>query len=62
MSYGIIEVKLEKLKNVCKRGWKSDDSNVVFGHNPFVERLKEYDGEIVVYDFDWGESVGREIL
>ena len=41
---------------------KSDDSNVVFEHKPFVERLKEYDGEIVVYDFDWGESVGREII
>ena len=41
---------------------KTDDSNVVFEHKPFVERLKEYDGEIEVYEFDWGELVGREIL
>ena len=41
---------------------KSNDSNVVFEHKSFGERLKEYDGEIVVYDFDWGNRMGREIF
>ena len=41
---------------------KIDDGNVVFEHKSFVERLKEYDGEIEVYEFDWGESVGREMM
>ena len=41
---------------------KSDDSNAIFEHKPFSDRLKDYDGEIEVYDFDWGEPVGREIL
>ncbi|MBE5910554.1 MAG: hypothetical protein E7276_05250 [Pseudobutyrivibrio sp.] len=40
---------------------KSEDSSKVFEHKSFVERLKEYDGEIEVYDFDWGEPVGREM-
>ena len=40
---------------------KSKDSSKVFEHKSFVERLKEYDGEIEVYDFDWGEPVGREM-
>ncbi len=40
---------------------KSEDSSKVFEHKSFVERLKEYDGEIEVYEFDWGESVGREM-
>ena len=39
---------------------KSKDSSKVFEHKSFVERLKEYDGEIELYEFDWGESVGRE--
>lgn len=33
-----------------------------FVHKTFEERLAEYDGEISVCDFDWGEPVGREIL
>ena len=33
-----------------------------FIHKTFEERLAEYDGEITVCDFDWGESVGREIM
>lgn len=41
---------------------KSDDSNVVFEHKSFVDRLEEYDGEIEVYEFDWGKPVGREVL
>lgn len=40
---------------------KSKDSSKVFEHKSFVERLKEYDGEIELYDFDWGEPVGREM-
>ena len=33
-----------------------------FVHKTFEERLAEYNGEITVCDFDWGEPVGREIL
>ena len=33
-----------------------------FTHKTFEERLAEYDGEIDVCDFDWGEPVGRELL
>ena len=40
---------------------KSEDRSKVFEHKSFVERLKEYDGEIELYDFDWGEPVGREM-
>ena len=33
-----------------------------FKHKTFEERLAEYDGEISVCDFEWGEPVGRELL
>ena len=33
-----------------------------FVHKSFEERLAEYNGEISVCDFDWGEPAGREIL
>ncbi len=33
-----------------------------FVHKTFEERLAEYNGEITVCDFDWGEPAGREIL
>ena len=33
-----------------------------FVHKTFEERLAEFNGEITVCDFDWGEPVGREIL
>ena len=33
-----------------------------FVHKTFEERLAEYNGEITVCDFDWGEPMGREIL
>ena len=32
-----------------------------FIHKTFEERLAEFNGEISVCDFDWGEPVGREI-
>ena len=44
---------------------KKNDSIVLrkqFVHKTFEERLAEYNGEITVSDFDWGEPVGREIL
>ena len=41
---------------------KSDDSNAIFEHKAFGERLKEYGGAIEVYEFDWGEPVGREMV
>ena len=33
-----------------------------FAHKTFEERLAEYNGEISVCDFAWGEPMGREIL
>lgn len=33
-----------------------------YKHKTFEERVAEYNGEISVYDFDWGEPVGKEIL
>ena len=33
-----------------------------FKHRSFEERLADYDGEIHVADFDWGEPVGKELL
>ena len=33
-----------------------------FEHKSFEERLAEYNGEISIVSFDWGEPVGREIL
>lgn len=34
----------------------------VFKHRSFEERVAEYDGEISICEFDWGEPVGKEIL
>lgn len=77
MSYAIIEVgkvvkmqakEVEKvtLLNCAKQEMgeaeKSDDNNAIFGHKPFSDRRKEYDGEIEVYEFDWGEPVGRVMM
>ena len=31
-----------------------------FVHKTFEQRLAEYNGEISVCDFDWGDPVGRE--
>ena len=42
-----------------------DDTIVLrkqFVHKSFEERLADYNGEISVCDFDWGEPAGREIL
>ena len=42
-----------------------DDTIVLrkqFVHKSFEERLAEFNGEISVCDFDWGEPAGREIL
>ena len=33
-----------------------------FQHKSFEERLAEFGGEISVYDFDWGDPVGEELL
>lgn len=33
-----------------------------FQHKTFKERMNEYNGEISVYNFDWGEPKGREML
>ena len=42
-----------------------DDTIVLrkqFVHKSFEERLAEYNGQISVCDFDWGDPAGREIL
>ena len=42
-----------------------DDSIVLkktFKHKTFEERVAEYNGEISICDYDWGEPVGQEIL
>ena len=33
-----------------------------FTHKTFEERLAEYNGEITICDYDWGEPAGREML
>ena len=33
-----------------------------FTHKTFKERIDEYDGQISVYDFDWGKPKGDEML
>lgn len=33
-----------------------------FKHKSFEERLAEYNGKISVYEYDWGEPVGEEML
>lgn len=33
-----------------------------FKHKTFEERVEEYNGEISVYDFDWGQPMGKEII
>ncbi len=33
-----------------------------FRHRSFEERLAEYNGNISVNDFDWGEPAGKEML
>lgn len=33
-----------------------------FIHKTFEERVAEYNGNISVVDFDWGEPQGKEIL
>ena len=42
-----------------------DDSIVLkkaFKNKTFEERVAEYNGEISICDYDWGEPVGKEIL
>ena len=33
-----------------------------FKHKSFEERLDEYEGEISVCEFDWGDPSGKELL
>lgn len=33
-----------------------------FKHKSLKERMEEYDGQITVYNFDWGEPTGREMF
>lgn len=43
----------------------SDDMIILrktFRHKSFEERMAEYNNEISVCDFDWGQPLGREML
>lgn len=33
-----------------------------FKHKTFEERVAEYDGEISICDFGWGEPSGKELI
>ena len=33
-----------------------------FRHKTFEERLNEYDGNIDICDYDWGEPAGKELF
>ena len=33
-----------------------------FKHKTFEERMAEYNNEITVCDYDWGEPVGEELI
>lgn len=33
-----------------------------FKHKTFEERVAEYDGEISICDFDWGEPIGKVVI
>ena len=60
---GIVEKMQLKTSDVLDIEIK-DDPIVLrkkFVHKSFEERLAEYNGEISVCDFDWGEPAGREI-
>ena len=42
-----------------------DDSIVLkkqFSHKTFEERMAEYNNQISVCDFEWGEPVGKELI
>ena len=61
---GILEEMQLKISDVLELEIK-DDTIVLrkqFIHKSFEERLAEYNGEISVCDFDWGDPVGSEIL
>lgn len=49
----VLDIEIENDKIVLRKQ---------FVHKSFEERLAEYNGEISVCDFDWGDPVGREIL
>jgi antitoxin MazE len=60
----VLEKMQLKISDILEMEIK-DDAIVLkkqFVHKSFEERLAEYNGEISVCDFDWGEPVGREIL
>ena len=49
----ILEVTVEDGTIILKKA---------FRHRSFEERLAEYNGNISVNDFDWGEPTGKEML
>ena len=49
----VLQLDVEKETIILKKAFK---------HKSFEERLKEYNGEISVSDYDWGEPIGRELL
>ena len=69
-SFGIrIPKQFMKLLNLKKEDIlqmeATEDAIVIrkaFRHKTFEERLSDYNGEISVEAFDWGEPKGRELL
>jgi antitoxin MazE len=51
------------MEQIAVKTWEnSQEIGELFGHKSFEERLADYDGEITVSDFEWGEPVGKEII
>ncbi len=69
-SYGIrIPKKMMEvlhLKNEDPLLLETDGDKIIirkkFRHKTFEERLSEYEGQISVVPFDWGEPKGRELF
>ena len=56
----------EEVEDIKKYGKSQGRKTVLEVKEPvnktFEEQLAEFNGEITVCDFDWGEPVGKEIL
>ena len=54
------------IKTSDKLNLQVEDDRIVlqkaFQHKSFRERLEEYDGNITICDFDWGNPAGREMF
>ncbi|MCR5054433.1 MAG: AbrB/MazE/SpoVT family DNA-binding domain-containing protein [Lachnospiraceae bacterium] len=48
-----LDVEVRNDEIVLKKAYK---------HKKFEERLAEYNGEISIFEMDWGEPKGRELI